>query len=210
MWGGNLPDNSNDKFYDSLMTNSNALFINQHGIKARVLKAQSTGTPIWTSTNPLDTTTKFVLLGNTSSSSQTISVTLNTIGFSATQAVPVKNIWTGATTGNFTGTFAQTIPSHDAGLYVLGSGSMVWPSTKVQPVQSVEKPTTVTAGNVFFATGDRFDIPAAFAGKTVKVSIFNVSGKILNSVVTHDRSVQLYKNAATGEKAAIVKINEVR
>lgn len=211
MWGGHLPDNSNDKFYDSLMTNSNALFINQRGIKARVLKAQSTGTPIWTSTNPLDTSTKFVLLGNTSSSSQTVSISLNSIGFSATQAVPVKNIWTGATLSNFTGTFAQTIPSHDAGLYALGSGPMVWPSVHTQPVKAVEKPTMASTGNVFFTTGDRFVVPAAFAGKTVKISAFSLGGKLLNSVVTHDRSIQLYKKSnPQSEKIAIVKITEVR
>jgi hypothetical protein len=217
MWGGNLPDNNKDTthdnikapFYDSIMTNSDALFIEQHGIKARVIKAQSTGTPIWTSTHPLDTTTKFLLFGNTSSSSQSLSINLNTLGFSATQSVPVKSVWTGATVGNFTGTFSQTIPSHDASLYVLGSASMVWPTVKVQPVKSVEKPMAISTGNVYFATGDRFDIPAAFAGKTVKVSEFNLSGKLLNDVVTHDRSIKLYKNTSVG-KITFVKITEVR
>ena len=207
MWGGNLPDNNNDPFYDSLMTNANALFINQHGIRARNLKAQSTGTPIWTSTHPFDTTTKFVLLGNTSGSSQTISINLTTIGFSATQAVPVKNIWTGATLSNFTGTFAQTIPSHDAGLYALGTSPLVY----TQPVKSIEKPTMASAGNVFFATSDRFVIPEAFLGKTVRISTFSLGGKLLNSVVTRDRSIQLYKNnTVQREKVAIVKITEVR
>ena len=207
MWGGNLPDNNNDPFYDSLMTNANALFINQHGIRARNLKAQSTGTPIWTSTHPFDTTTKFVLLGNTSGSSQTISINLTTIGFSATQAVPVKNIWTGATLSNFTGTFAQTIPSHDAGLYALGTSPLVY----TQPVKSIEKPTMASAGNVFFATSDRFVIPEAFLGKTVRISTFSLGGKLLNSVVTRGRSMQLYKNnTVQREKVAIVKITEVR
>jgi alpha-galactosidase len=211
MWGGHLPDNNNNPFYDSLMTNSDALFINQRGIKARVLKAQSTGTPIWTSTHPLDTTTKFLLLGNTSTSSQTISVSLNTIGFSATQAVPVKNVWTGATLSNFTGTFAQTIPSHDAGLYALGTASLVWPNTPTQPVPSVEKQARFSGGKVFFTTSNRYVVPAAFAGKTVRVSAFNLGGKLLNSAVTRDRSIQLYKdNSPIGEKVTIVKINEVR
>jgi hypothetical protein len=211
MYGGNLPDNSNDKFYDSLLTNSDALFINQHGIKARVLKAQSTGTPIWTSTHPTDTTTKFVLLGNTSSSSQTISISLNTIGFSATQAVPVKNIWTGASLGNSTGTFSQTIPSHDASLYALGSASLIWSQTQVQPVKSTKNEAHFSGEKVYFTTSSRFVIPAAFAGKTVSVSTFSLSGKLLNSTVTRDRSVQLDKNNITpGEKIAFVKITEVR
>jgi alpha-galactosidase len=212
MYGGNLPDNKTDPFYDSLMTNANALFINQHGINARNLKAQSTGTPIWTSTNPLDTTTKFLLLGNTSSSSQTISISLNTIGFSATQSVPVKNIWTGATLSNFTGSFAQTIPSHDAGLYALGSGSLVWPNVGTKPVKAVEKETNASVRNVFLASGERFAIPAAFKGKTVRVAAFSLGGKLLNSaVVTSDRTFQIYgKSLLQRENIAIVKITEVQ
>jgi len=210
MWGGNLPDNSNDKFYDSLMTNANALFIEQHGINARVLKAQTTGTPIWTSTHPLDTTTKFLLLGNTSGSSQTITVNLTTIGFSATQAVPVKNVWTGATLSPVTGTFTQTIPTHDAGLYILGSASMTWP-TSVKPAKAIEKQFKASSGNIFFTTSGRFVIPAVFAGKTVKVAVFNLSGKLLNTVVTRDRSVKLYNSSnLQGGKVAFVEITEIR
>lgn len=207
MWGGNLPDNKTDPFYDSLMTNSDALFINQHGIKARVLKAQSTGTPIWTATHPTDTTTKFVLFGNTSNSQQTISINLTSIGFSATQSVPVKNVWTGATLSNFTGTFAQTIPSHDAALYVLGNAEL----TRTEPVKSIEKPSQISGRNVFFTTSGQFVIPAAFAGKKVMISTFTLGGKLLNSTITSNRSIQLNKNtSAMGENVAIVKINEIR
>lgn len=207
MYGGNLPDNKNDPFYDSLMTNGDALFINQHGINARVLKKQSTGTPIWVSTHPTDTTTKFLLLGNTSTSSQTISVSLNTIGFPATQAIPVKNVWTGATLSNFTGTFAQTIPSHDAGLYILGTAQ----TPIAQPAPASEKPAHFAGGKVFFTTSNRSIIPDAFAGKTVRVSAFSLGGKLLNSTVTRDRSVQLYKDSnPQREKVAIVKIAEIR
>jgi alpha-galactosidase len=206
MWGGHLPDNSNNPFYDSLMMNSDALYINQHGIKARVLKAQSTGTPIWTSTHPTDTTTKFLLLGNTSTSSQTISVSLNTIGFPATQAVPVKNVWTGATLSNFTGTFAQTIPSHDAGLYILGNAQ----TPVAQPAPASKKPAHFAGGKVFFTTSNRYIIPEAFAGKTVKVSAFSLGGKLLNSAVTRDRSIKLYNDHGNAGKITVVKITEVR
>jgi len=211
MFGGNLPDNKNDPFYDSLLTNSDAFFINQHGIKARVLKAQSTGTPIWTSTHPLDTTTKFLLFGNTSGSQQTLSVNLTSLGFSATQAVPVKSIWNGANLNTFTGTFAQTIPSHDAALYALGSASLVWTPTQTQPVKTIEKPATASRENIYCSSGNRFVIPAAFTGKTVRASAFDLSGKMLNSIVTRDRTIQIYAQGATpGKQVAIVKITEVR
>ena len=208
MWGGHLPDNNNNPFYDSLMTNSDALFINQHGIKARVLKAQSTGTPIWTSTHPTDTTKKFVLFGNTSSSSQTISIGLNTIGFPANQAVPIRDVWTGRTVGTFTGTFAQTIPSHDAALYWLGIYTNTQPVN--EPVRSVGKPAQTIGGKVFFTTSERFIVPEAYAGKTVRVSAFNLNGKLLNSTVTSDRSINLYTAPADRGKVAIVKITEIR
>jgi alpha-galactosidase len=203
MWGGNLPDNTNDRFYDSLMTNVDAIFINQRGIRARNLRAQNTGTPIWTSTHPTDTTTKFLMLGNTSGSSQTISVTLSTIGITGT--VPVRDAWTGAGLGNFTTTFSRTIPSHDAGLYILGNGS-----TEVAPVEHIEKFTLPAAEKIFFTTNSRCFIPAAFAGKTVKVSVFGLDGKMVNSVITRDRSIRLYKNESQGEKVGIIKITEIR
>jgi alpha-galactosidase len=206
MWGGNLPDNSNDRFYDSLMMCSDAIYINQRGINGRVLRSYSTNTPVWVSTHPTDTTTKFLMLGNTSGSSQNISVTLNTIGFSATQAVPVRNVWTRASLGNFTGTFSQTIPTHDAGLYVLGNGS-----TAIAPVARIEKTAQPAAERIIFTTNNRCVIPAAFAGKTIRVSVFSLSGKLLNSVVTRDRSIPLYKNnTARREKVGIVKITVVR
>lgn len=209
MWGGNLPDNKDNPFYDSLMTNSDALFINQHGIKARVLKAQSTGTPIWTSTNPNDTMTKFVLFGNTSSSQQTLSINLTSIGFSSTQSVPVKNVWTGAKLSNVTGTFSQTIPSHDAGLYILGDSIKI--PDQARPVKSLNKQSQISGENVFFTNSNQFVIPEAFAGKKVKISTFTLGGKLLNSMVTSNRTIQLNKNkSAKSENVSIVKINEVR
>lgn len=204
MWGGNLPDNKDNLFYDSLMTNSDAIFINQRGIRGRVLKSYTTNTPVWTSTHPTDTTTKFVLLANIGASPATISVALNTIGI--TTAVSVKNVWTGATVGNFTTTFAQTIPSHDAGLYILGNGS-----TAVNLASPrTEKPEQTAGVRGFFTTGNRLAIPASFAGKTVKVAVYSLGGKLLNSIVTRDRSAQIYKGDVCPENVGIVKITEIQ
>jgi alpha-galactosidase len=206
MWGGNLPENSNDRFYDSLMMNSDAIFINQQGIKGRVLKAASTNTPVGVSTHPADTTTKFLMLCNTSNSSQTISVALNTIGFPAEQAVPVRNVWTKATIGNVTGTFTQTIPSHDAGLYILGDGLM----TTVAPVPRKEPSAHPAAERVFFTASKRVAIPAAFTGNAARISTFSLSGNLLTSTVTRERSIQLDRTNRRGDQVSIVKIEEIR
>jgi alpha-galactosidase len=202
-WGGNLPDNSNDRFYDSLMMCRDAIFINQHGIRGRVLRSYTTNTPVWVSTHPTDTTTKFLYLANISGASSAISVTLSTIGITGT--VPVRNAWTGASLGNFTTTFSQTIPSHDAGLYILGNGT-----TATNPVPRTEKPVQAAGEKVFLATGNRCVIPASFAGKTVRVATYGLGGKLLNSVITRDCSVPLYKGEACGEKVGIVKITVIR
>ena len=144
------------------------------------------------------------MLANIGSSSSTISVALNTIGI--TGSVPVKNVWTGTNLGNFTTTFAQTIPSHDAGLYILGNGS----TTTNTLVSLTKKTARVTGEEVFFTTGDRFIIPATFAGKIVSVATFDLAGKQLNTFITRDHSIPLYKSTANGEKVGIVKISEFR
>jgi alpha-galactosidase len=202
-WGGNLPDNNNDLFYDSLMKRSDAIFINQHGIRGRVLRSYTTNTPVWVSTHPTDTATKFLLLANISSASSAIAVTLNTIGITGT--VPVRNAWTGASLGNFTTTFSQTIPSHDAGLYILGSAS-----TEIASAPRIHKPAQLTGEKVFFTTNNRCIIPAAFVGKTVRVCVYGLNGKMVNSVITRDRTVPIYKDNTQGEKVGIVKITEIK
>lgn len=202
-WGGNLPDNNNNLFYDSLMMCRDAIFINQRGIRGRVLRAYSTGTPVWVSTHPTDTTTKFLMLANTSGSSQNISVTLNSIGITGT--VPARDAWTGAGLGNFTTTFSRTIPSHDAGLYILGSAS-----TEIAPAPRVNKTAKLTREMVFFTVKRRCVIPAEFAGKTVRVATYSLEGKLLNTVITRDRTSPIYKDNAQGEKVGIVKITEIR
>jgi len=204
MWGGNLPDNNNDRFYDSLMMCSDAIFINQFGGKGKVLKAASTNQPLWVSTHPTDTMTKFLMLGNTSTSSQQISVALNTIGFSATQAVAVRNAWTRASLSPVTGTFTQTIPSHDAGLFILGEGS-----TAIAPVTAGKPAAPPIKGSVFLASGNRCIIPAAFAGKTVRVTTFSLGGKLLRSVVTNERSLRLYSGHSREVRVALIKISEI-
>ncbi len=209
MWGGNLPDNSNDRFYDSLMMCRDAIFINQYGINGRVLKSSSTGTPVWVSTHPNDTMTKFLYLANTSNSAQTVSVALNSIGFPATQAVPARNVWTGANLGNFTGSFSQTIQSHDAGLYILGSGST---ELSFPPVAKREKILQPAEENIRFTFTNkrRYSVPYGLEGKTVRITVYGLDGKMKNSFVTRAPWTLLFGDEEQCWNVGIVKITAGR
>jgi len=196
-----MPDNNNNPFYDSLMMNKDAIYINQNGIRGRVLKSSSTNTPVWTSTDPNDTTVKFLLLANISGAASTISVPLSSIGISGT--VPVKDVWSGADLGNSTTNFSRSIPSHDVGLYILGNRT----TSMNNPVLH-QKALQPANDQVLLTTSNRYAIPATFKGKNIRVSTFSLGGKLLNSTVTQDRSVSLYKDNAPGRKIGVVKIAE--
>jgi alpha-galactosidase len=206
MWGGNLPDNNHNPFFDSLMMCSEAIFINQHGIKGRVLKSCSSSSPsIWVSTHPTDTTTKYIYMADTTNSSLTASVTLNTIGFSSTEAVPVYNVWTKAGLENSTGTFTQTIAAHDAVLFRLGNGT----PTSINNVSGINQNAHFAAEKVFCTIGNECVIPSSYSGQTVKVSVYDPSGKLLKSVVTRECSIMFDKGNVHGQKVSIVKISVV-
>jgi alpha-galactosidase len=205
IWGGNLPDNTNDPFYDSLTKNSDAIYINQHGTSGRVVKGFAPdSTTVWCSTHPADTTTKFVALLNLTGRTVSMSVTLSSIGITGT--VPVRDVWSGRALGNFTTTFSQSVTTHNAGLFILGNGST---SVIPQPAR-IKKAAQPFTEKIFLTTGDRCVIPSVFAGKTVKVSVYDLGGKMLNSVVTSDRSIRLLKYIKQGGNIGIVKITAVR
>jgi hypothetical protein len=179
--------------------NKDAININQNGFKGRVLKSSTTNTPIWTSTDQNDTTVKFLLLANISDAAATMSVDLSSIGISGT--VPVKEVWSGTNLGNVTTNFSKSIPSHDVGLYIIGEQH----TTSLNA--SILSKTSKAAGDrAQLTSSNRYTIPSEFAGKTVRVSTFGLSGKLLNSTVTRDQSILLNKNNAQGEKIGIVKI----
>jgi alpha-galactosidase len=203
MYGGNMPDNNNNPFYDSLIMNKEAIYINQNGINGKVFKSYSTNTPIWVSTDPVDTTVKFLLLGNISSSASNVSVQLSSIGIN--KAVPVWDVWAGVDLGTSTTTFSRSIPSHDAGLYILGNRP-----TAVNPAALLQNVSKSAGDKVLLTSGNRCAIPDAYKGKTVKVSTFSLGGQLLNSTVTHDRSIKLYNDKVQGKKVGVVKITESR
>jgi hypothetical protein len=202
MYGGNMPDNKNNPFYDSLMMNKDCIYIDQNGISGKVLKSSSTNTAIWTSSDPQDTTVKFLMIANLSQSSASISIDLNELGI--TKSVSVKNIWTGEKIGNFTNTFAQTIPSHDAGLYIIGEKSVTANKTDAQfhylTSSSVEK-TYLTINN-------QLTVPSHFNSKLVRISIYSLDGKLLSSIIT-SKPVEYSCGKRFQPDVRIIKIKEL-
>jgi hypothetical protein len=203
MYGGNLPDNKDNPFYDSLMTNKDCIYIDQNGINGKVLKSSSTGTAIWTSTDPQDTTVKFLMMANLSQSSASISIDLKDLGI--TKSVPVKNTWTGEKLGTITNTFVQTIPSHDAGLYIIGEKSV----TANRSSEQFHYPTTHSAQKTFLTINNHFTVPTHLNDKPVRISIFNLDGKFLSSVITSKTPELNHKNKFESN-VKILKIEEIK
>lgn len=202
MYGGNMPDNKNNPFYDSLMTNKDCIYIDQNGINGKVLKSSSTGTAIWTSADPQDTTVKFLMIANLTQSSASISIDLKDLGI--TKSVPVKNIWTGEILGNTTTTFAQTILSHDAGLYIVGEKSVTANGTDGQ----IHSRHPGIIEGTYLTINRKSIVPSHLNGKLVSVSIFGLDGKLLNSVITSNPAN--YLNGKRVEpNVRIVKIKKV-
>jgi hypothetical protein len=117
MFGGNLPDLKTDPFTTSLLTNAEAMYVNQRGIMPRVA-VSSKNFPVWYSLDPADTTTKFLGLFNRSSSPATVTVNWSNIG--AVSGI-VWDIWNQKQVGEVSGaSFSAAIPSHGSGFYVVG------------------------------------------------------------------------------------------
>ena len=133
--GVNMP--KNDDFTLSLMTNDEVLAVNQNSTNNRQL-FNTNSTVAWVADVP-GSKDKYVALFNaspepaargrrggpapdpaqtadaTATQPRKISVSLADLGFSG--SAKVRDLWTHKDLGNFTGTFAQEINSHGAGLY---------------------------------------------------------------------------------------------
>jgi hypothetical protein len=82
--------------------------------------------------------------------------------------------------------------------------------TTVAPVPRKEPSAHPAAERVFFTASKRVAIPAAFTGNAARISTFSLSGKLLNSTVTRERSIQLDRTNRRGDQVSIVKIEEIR
>ena len=122
--GGNLP--KNDDFTLALLTNDEVLAVNQNSDNNRQL-FNANNAVAWIADVP-ESKGKYLALFNTlpapagtnapavdATLPRSVSVSLADLGFSG--AVKVRDLWTYKDLGSFTGTFAQDINSHGAGLY---------------------------------------------------------------------------------------------
>ncbi len=113
MFGGNLPDN--DEFTNSLITNKNVLYVNQHSINNKQL-FRNNDLIAWIADDP-ENGDKYLALFNASDSEGTaeISVRFDQLGLSGTHSV--TDLWTGEKIGEFSGEFSRSVNRHGAGLY---------------------------------------------------------------------------------------------
>ena len=138
--GGNLP--KNDDFTLALLTNDDVLAVNQNSENNRQL-FNTNSTVAWIADVP-GSKDKYLALFNTSpapaargrrggqaatattnapaadgsaTQPRNVSVALADLGFSG--SVKVRDLWAHKDLGSFTGTFAEDINSHGAGLYRL-------------------------------------------------------------------------------------------
>ena len=112
MFGGDLP--SNDAFTLSLLTNDEVLAVNQNSAKGREL-SRAGGHIVWVADIPgsLD---KYVALFNINdAAAESVPVTFADIGLAGN--CNVRDLWTHTGLGEFSDSFAATIPPHGAGLY---------------------------------------------------------------------------------------------
>ena len=122
IWGGNLVDNTAADL--ALMNNAAVIAVDQNSTNNRQLVSGMT--QAWAADIP-SSTDKYVALFNRNSSTSTVSLGLSTFG--ATSAT-VTDLWSGASLGQFTTTFSQSLPAHGSGLYRLvlgGSGPTATP-----------------------------------------------------------------------------------
>jgi len=113
MFGGNLPDC--DTFTLSLITNKDVLYVNQFSKNGKQLFREN-DLIAWTADDP-ETGDKFLALFNLQDSSENseIQVKFDQLGLTGTHSV--KDLWSGKSLGEFTGTFSNSVNKHGAGLF---------------------------------------------------------------------------------------------
>jgi len=113
MMGGDMPENS--EFVESLLTNKEALAVNQQAENSRQLSRQQ-GKIIWTS-NSLDKKYKYLAFFNLNETETEISIDLNELGISG--KVEVNDLWEGKKGGSYNGKFSAIVNPHGAKLFKL-------------------------------------------------------------------------------------------
>ena len=119
MFGGHLP--WNDEFTESLITNDEAIAVDQASAGNRQL-FRTNDLVAWVAEAP-NSPDRYLALFNASnargdSTNAPVSVALSELGFGG--AVHVRDLWAKKDLGEFTGTFSRFIPAHGAELLRIG------------------------------------------------------------------------------------------
>jgi len=123
MFGGNLPDNDSAEepngsgFTNSLLTNDEVLYVNQHGKNPREVYNKD-GVIVWVSDDEASED-KFAAVFDTASLPAVKVFTLqwNLLGFSDEASAAARDLWARQDAGSSRGGFVTEIPAHGAALY---------------------------------------------------------------------------------------------
>ncbi len=127
-----------DAFTLSLLTNNEAIAVNQHSTHNRQLF--HTGDLIAWVADDGNSGDKFLAVFNTGSSTANVPVVLSTLGF--TGSAQIRSLWDQSDLGSFSGTFSPSIASHGAALYRL-SGTLL-PTPWISTVNAGDGTATIT------------------------------------------------------------------
>jgi alpha-galactosidase len=201
IWGGDVRRNRPAE--DSLMTNPEVISVNQKTKNNRPVAVSSTQ-HVWVADHADSSNVKYVAFINRSSATTTMSVNLNTLGISSCTA---RNCWTGATIATVSGTFSQSIPGHGAGLFKL-----TVPQTMVSRPVAVREYAggRLPAARRVVTTGERFPVPRSMTGMPVRLSIFDINGRLLTTFVTSERYIDYSRTVKIPAGVYMVRMEEKR
>jgi hypothetical protein len=196
IWGGDLRNNRPAE--DSLMTNAEALAVSQKSTNNRPVVV-SANYPIWSSNHPDSSNIKYLALFNRTAATATVTLALSALGITT---CTVRNLWTKTNLGSFTTSFGQSLASHASGLYKLTLPVSVSRTSPVEPKMSRSAIKTSTV------IGNKFNIPAEYAGKFLLIQVYDLQGKQINAIMSGGKTSVLLRNEKhpAVQAACIVRI----
>ena len=196
-YGGNLPDNRPSD--DSLITNSEVLFVDQHSVNNRVLVSSST-VPIWAADHPDSSNIKYVAMFNRNSSSATVTLALNNLGFTA---CTIRNLWTKTDLGTFTTSFSQSLGSHASGLYKLTAPANT--SIKENNTHTAQWISRDRERQIIVVDG-QFRLPEDLAGTSPMLSAYDCRGRLVGVMKVTSPAINLREIFGASAGISIVRI----
>jgi hypothetical protein len=115
IFGGDLPSLATDPFTTALITNTSILTIDQNSLNNH--QVSNTNNQVVWEADVQNSNSKYLALFNIGSAAAPVATSFANLGLSATTSYDVKNLWTGADLGYFTGTFCQNLASDASGVY---------------------------------------------------------------------------------------------